>query len=539
MEIVYKVLNDCRNMYPEEVIEKILNTRGIKDKDHFLNPNENDLLPLNSLINIDKAKDIVVDALNNNKTIKILWDVDLDGVASGTILERYLKQYSSNVFSYINEGKVHGLMNQNLEEYMNTDVLIVVDSLDANITAYKKISDNGVKIIVLDHHDIDKKIDYSKYITLVSSQNSYQNPALSGAGVVWKFCKYIDEELLENYADELVDLAACGLVGDMSDMSENSMENRYIVSKGLEKINNPAIKKIVGSFPFNSTAIAFSIAPLINAANRTSNNEIAMKSFLADENKQVLAYIKELKKCKEIQNDEVNNLMENILNQADKQVDKKVISIFIKTDIDISGLIGNKLLEKYQRPLLILKERIIKDEKYYGGSARAIGVKDFRKMCIDTKLCEANGHPLAFGISIKQSNYDEFINSISTVLDNINFVEEKSVDIELNLEDITRDLIDKIKVIDKISGEGFKPVIAKISNITNYTIGNMSNMKHLIIKPSDYIQLIKWNFNGDWNEMEDNSLLEEPITVVGNLDSGWLGRTFSLKLICNEIKVGD
>lgn len=539
MEKLYKVLNDCKDMYPEEVIETILNTRGIKDKEHFLNPNENDLLPLDNLSNIDKAKYIVIDAINNNKIIKILWDTDLDGVASGTITDRYLRHFTSNVFSYINEGKAHGLLNQSLDEYMDADVLIVVDSLDADITAYKKLSDNGVNIIVLDHHDVDEKIDYDKYITLVSSQRNYENPALSGAGVVWKFFKYIDEELMENYTDELVDLAACGLVGDMSDMSEKSMENRYIVSKGLEKIYNPAIKKIVGSFPFNSTAISFSIAPLINAANRTSKNDIAMKSFLADDNKQVLAYIKELKKCKELQNDEVNNLMDDILNQADKQLNKKVISIFIETDIDIAGLIGNKLLEKYQRPLLILKERTIKEEKYYGGSARAIGIKDFRQMCENTNLCEAKGHQLAFGINIKQSEYKDFINSISLMLDDIEFVDEKIIDIEIGLDDMTRDLIDRIKVIDKISGEGFKPVVVKISDITDYTIGNMSNMKHLVIKPSDYVQLIKWNFNGDWDEMEDNSLLNEPITVIGVLDSGWLGRTFSLKLICNDIKVGD
>ena len=63
-------------------------------------------------------------------------------------------------------------------------------------------------------------------------------------------------------------------------MDMTVMENRYIVSKGLEKIYNPAVKKIVGGFEFNSTAIAFSIAPVVNASNRMCKNEIAMKAFL-------------------------------------------------------------------------------------------------------------------------------------------------------------------------------------------------------------------------------------------------------------------
>ncbi len=114
--------------------------------------------------------------------------------------------------------------------------------------------------LFLDHHAIKREIPYDTYTILISSQRDYDNSQLSGAGVVWKFCKYLDEQFLTDYADELVDLAACGLVGDMMDMTV--MENRYIVSKGLEKIYNPAVKKIVGGFEFNSTAIAFSIAQL-------------------------------------------------------------------------------------------------------------------------------------------------------------------------------------------------------------------------------------------------------------------------------------
>ena len=71
------------------------------------------------------------------------------------------------------------------------------------------------------------------------------------------------------------------------------MENRYIVSKGLSKINNPAIKKIVGGFEFNSTAISFSVAPIINASNRIGKNDIAMKAFIEDDNKTLLKYMRE------------------------------------------------------------------------------------------------------------------------------------------------------------------------------------------------------------------------------------------------------
>ena len=43
----YKILADCKNMYEQEIIDTIIANRGIKDIEHFLNPKEEDLLPLN------------------------------------------------------------------------------------------------------------------------------------------------------------------------------------------------------------------------------------------------------------------------------------------------------------------------------------------------------------------------------------------------------------------------------------------------------------------------------------------------------------
>ncbi len=533
------MFNDCRGMQPKEIKNIILRQRNVDHVDDFLNPDVKHLLPLNSLENIKKAKDIVIKGIDQYRAFKILYDVDLDGISAGTIIERYLRNFTSNIQGYINEGKSHGLMYQDLNNYQDGDILIVVDSLDSDVSAYKWLFQKGIKIIVLDHHDIDYSEPYSEYTTLVSSQQNYDNPALSGSGVVWKFCKYLDTFFNTNYADNLIDLAACGIVGDMCDLSENSMENRYIVSQGLKTLCNPAIKKIVGSFPFNSTAISFSIAPLINAANRTKNNELAKKAFLTDDNKELNQYIKDLKKCKIIQNEEVAYLMPEILSQAQSQLNKNIISVFINSENNIAGLIANKLISIYQRPIFVLSQREIDGYLNYAGSARAIGIDNFSRICNDTNLCKAKGHESAFGIEVKESDFNSFIDEIQSKLYGIEFVVNENIDIQLNLEDITRDLIDEIKQIDFISGEGFKPVKVQLSNIQNYYITDMSDRKHLVINPTDYLQLIKWNWDGDWDYIEDCSLLNEPISVIGQLDYGWIGRRFALKIICNTIKVGD
>lgn len=526
----YRILNDCRGMYEEEVFDVILNQRGIDNPQKFLNPSEADLLPLTDLYRIEEAFNRVDKAIRDHEKIAVLFDTDLDGTSSGAIITRYLRNFTNNIETYIDEGKQHGLIGQDIKKFYESDLLIIVDSLDKNESQYKKLYKNGTDVIILDHHAIKETVPYDNYSILVSSQRKYSNPQLSGAGVTWKFCKYMDEQYLTDYADELADLAACGLVGDMMDMT--IMENRYIVSKGLSKIYNPAIKKIVGGFEFNSTAISFSVAPIINASNRIGKNEIAMKAFIEDDNKTLLKYMRELKKCKELQNEEVDKVLPNAIQSCEEQKDKKMIVVFIDTDYGISGLLGNKLLEKYQRPILILKDC----GDTYRGSMRATGVDDFRKICNESGLAKADGHELASGIEIKKELLNEFILYIEETLPELKNDSVVDVDIQLDISDITRKMVELIKGIDKISGTNFKPIKVYINNIYDYEIGNMSDYKHLTIKPNDYLLIIKWNYSGSFDEMEDHSLVNDELKIVGTVDSGFLGRKFVLKVVCDEIE---
>ena len=531
----YNILADCRGMYEQEIIDTILKNRGIQDIEHFLNPTKEDLLPLNSLCNIDKATEILEKGIGNNKSFGIFFDTDTDGVSSGTIMTRYLRNYTDRVSSYINTGKAHGLIGQDLEQFNGVDILIVVDSLDKDTSQYEELHNKGIQIIVLDHHAIDHNVDYDKFVTLVSSQRNYDNPSLSGAGVVWKFCKYLDEYFMNDYADEYVDLAACGILADVCDVSEDNKENRYIVNEGLKNLKNPAIKKIIGSYEFNSKAILFSVAPLINACCRIGRNNIAMQLFLSDENKEVLALKKQLEECKEIQANELERILPNVYKDFDSQ-NGEVLYTFIDTEYGIGGVIGNKCLETYNKPMFILKD--CKDK--YCGSMRSVGYGDFMALCNSTELAVLHGHEQASGIEIEKDKFEEFISMVNQQLSNIEQTtsDEIDVDCKINIEDITRTLVDKVKEINKISGAGFKPITFKVVNIDEYGIGSFKQGKHLVITPTDNIQLIEWNTSADYEELEDDALMNTPLEVIGELDSGWFIKKFMLKVIISDLKVG-
>lgn len=522
-------------MYEQEIIDIILENRRIKDVEHLLNPRAEDLLPLDSLMRIDDARQIIENGIDNNKNFGIHWDVDTDGVSSGTIMTRYLRNYTDKISTYINIGKAHGLIEQDLEQFNDIDILVIVDSLDKDTSRYEELHNKGIQIIILDHHTIDTNVDYDKYATLVSSQREYDNTNLSGAGVVWKFCKYLDEYFMNDYADEYIDLAACGILADVCDVSEDSQENRYIVSEGLKNLKNPAVKKIIGSYEFNSKAILFSVAPLINACCRIGRNNIVMQLFLSDENKEVLALKKQLEECKEIQANELERILPSVYEDFDSQ-NGEVLYTFIDTEYGIGGVIGNKCLEIYNKPMFILKD--CKDK--YCGSMRSVGYGDFMALCNNTELAVLHGHEQASGIEIKKDKFEEFISMVNQQLFNMEQTtsDEIDIDCEINIEDITRTLVDKVKEINKISGAGFKPITFKVVNIDEYGIGSFKQGKHLVITPTDNIQLIEWNTKADYEELEDDALMNEPIEVIGELDSGFFARKYMLKVIISDLKVG-
>ena len=534
MKKVFNIKNDCTGMYNEEIIQSIFDSRGIIDIENFINPTADYILPYDSLQRIDDGAKIVFDGIANGSKFLVEYDVDLDGICSGTIIKRYLKNALGIECDWvINDGKQHGITHKVLNKIneCKPDILIVVDSLDADVENYKIIQDMGVKIIVLDHHHVSEDVPYDDYVCLISSNRNYDNPNLSGAGVCWKFVKYLDEQLGTIEADNLIDLAMAGIIGDMSDMSEDSMENRAIAKLGIENIQNPALKKIAGGFGFDSKTVSFSVAPLVNASMRLNKNEEAVLAFLSDENKDVLKHIKELKKCKESQGELVAEMMPEILEQCESQIDNKMIVVIVDTNYGLSGLIGNQLLSIYQRPILILKENF----GGYSGSARAIGINDdFREMCENTGLGEFAGHSSAFGVvNIPYNNFDRFREIIEEKLSKVEFSTTTDVDIKLDLSDLNQGLIEKIMMIDKISGTGFPSVAAEIT-IDDYEVDSMSGGKHLILRPSSNTMFIKWNYSGDWDEIEDAALCGDSITCVGTLQAGFLARKFALQLIISD-----
>lgn len=518
---------DGRKMDDSEIIESILSNRGIDDIVSFLHPVEDDMIDFKELKGIDEAAKILLDAIDNNKTILIYYDSDVDGSTSGSIAYRYLKNYTDNIRTYIAKGKMHGLEGLPLTELDDVNVLWIVDSINDDAKLYQDILDKGVQIIITDHHIIPRKLIDSKVeINLVSSANDYKNPDLTGAGVTWKLCAYLDYLTLNDFSESLYDLCCTGIIADMGSMQ--SSENRFLCYKGLNNLRNPAIKKLIGSYDFDSQSVQFSVAPVVNALVRTNNNDIAMKIFTTDDDREINELINIAKGAKEQQNEDVNSIIDELIVQGECQLDRKCKVFWIPEEYrNLSGLLGNKLANIFQSPVLIV--HLNEGNTLITGSMRSVGTDDFAAMINGTGLALAKGHENASGFECEEDMFDMFTIVIEEQLKDIEFCTKIEADIELLPSQINENLVKQLAALNRISGTGWAP-IKVLLRTDDYEVSTFSSFKHLkIIDNQTGVLIVKWNTD-EFKTMDNNGT----VVAVGTLSNPRYGRNRFLQLTIDD-----
>ena len=529
----YKALVDGRNALEEEIVEKILEVRKITvPKDEFLHPSKEYILPSETLKNIDKAYDIVSKYICVIEPFKIgiLYDVDTDGITAGTIIDQYLQKLGIIPSVFINCGKIHGLIKTKSywNEITKLDLLIIVDSLNDSPDTYIELKkEHNVDVVILDHHQI--KYELSNEYTLVSSQNEYGNEWLSGAGVTWKFCKYFDEQHGTTYSDDLVDLAAVGILADVMDIS--NMENRAIVYEGLKNLKNPTLKEIVGSYKFDSTSVLFSVAPLINAANRLNQNELALKAFKTTDKKELKKIIKELKACKTKQDEIIAELLPEARKICDEQKNSHVLFVDIKAQ-GLNGLLAQKLASIYNKPVIVCSPI----QEHYYGSIRSTNSIDFAKLINDTGLARADGHSEAAGFSMEIKNKDNFVLCINkSVARELSEIDTTIyADVYVEPDDLSVTLCKKIAELDFVTGKNFKPILFLLTNVKIDEVSSMKDGQHLKII-SNGIEFIKWNTPVSVMEYEIDWLMGKTFDCIGTLSLSSFGN--KVQVILDEIYI--
>ena len=222
--------------------------------------------------------------ISQGHKILIQIDSDCDGYTSAAALINYLNRLfpgfvQTNVYYRIHTGKQHGILLETIPE--DVKLVIAPDSSSNDYEVHEELKSRGVDVLVIDHHEADK---ISENAVIINNQLcDYPTKSLSGVGMVYKFCSYMDELLNVDYADDYLDLVALGMVADMMDLRD--YETRHLITRGLENIRNPYFKGMVDKQAYSlkdgisPIGVAFYIAPYVNATIRMGTQEEKLMLF--------------------------------------------------------------------------------------------------------------------------------------------------------------------------------------------------------------------------------------------------------------------
>lgn len=507
--------------YNNETIELALHDllidRGIKHPLEWLQPNysyEHSPMLFNEM---RKGIEMLKTTISNSEaSIMVVVDSDLDGYTSGAIILNLLKliQRGQEINFVLHPNKEHGIVLEDIPE--DVDLLIVPDAGSSQKTEHLKLLENGTKIIVLDHHEMVNDMDYGQYqdnIVIINSQEeNYPNHALSGAGVALKFSQAYCERYGVPFPNKLYALAACGIIADVMDIGD--LENKQIVTTGLRYLREHLfLYQLIQDTHYNNEDpeptikdIGWVIGPNINAIIRLGTQEqknMIFKSLVSpmllvpsskrgEEDQEVPVYQEAVRLCKNAKKRQTTAVDKSIrIIESELQIkDTDRAIVYVDEDqeltFELSGLIANKLLSQYNRPVILLRHFRQGNIDELRGSARGKSVEglDNLKETLSglTGVQKAEGHAFAFGVGVDKDMLSEFKQHLDLALSSVDFnVNLYLVDLIAKYNELNIPMAE-ITAREDIWGHGVDKPVALLTDIPTDKYDFMGNeQQHLKI----------------------------------------------------------
>ncbi len=479
----------------DEFAVLMLNSRGVREpeeiSDFLESPTE--LSDPFLLKDMDKAVNRILRAIDCNEKIAIYGDYDADGVTSTALLYMYLETIGADVMYYIpsrmSEG--YGLHNDSVDILYDKGVklIITVDNGINSVDEAAHIRSHGMGLVITDHHQPgDVLPDADAVVNPHRSDDTSPFKDLAGVGVAFKLASAIENGDIDAVLDDYADIIALGTIADIVPLKG---ENRTLVIRGMKQINDSprpgiaAIKSICGydDKDYNSTNIAFGIAPRINAAGRVESAETALRLLLTEDAEESLEIARKLDEF----NSERQSAEAQITDEAVKKIesdDKLKYSHVLVVDgagwhAGVIGIVASKLVERYGKPTMVIARDGTGESK---GSCRSIeGFSLFDALtAANDLLVRFGGHTLAAGFTIRDDKIDEFRDRINEYARTLPpFYPVLTLDCRLNPAYVNISLVDSIDYLEPFGAENPKPVFG-IYNLTLKSVVPMgSTGKHI------------------------------------------------------------
>ena len=377
-----------------------------------------------ALKDMEPAAERLNRAIASRERVAVYGDYDVDGITSTCMLVDYLRGRGVQCDWYIpdrlEEG--YGVNCDAIRGLCEQQVRLVV-TVDCGVTAIREAafakSTLGVDLIITDHHECQDALpDAVAVVDPKRADCAYPSHDLAGVGVAFKLLCALEgsaEPILDRYAD----LVAVGTIADVMPLTG---ENRYIVRRGLEKLNrypHPGLQALMEEAGLwsrespdrnkrvTASSVGFTLAPRLNASGRLGRVEIAVNLLLADSPEQAsefAAQLCELNRSRQKEEADIWEQAQGMLGQ--RAPDAPIVLDHEGWHQGVIGIAASRLAEKYSVPSIMIS---LDGENGKGSCRSCGGFNLFAALSACSEHLEGfGGHALAAGLTIRRENIDAF-----------------------------------------------------------------------------------------------------------------------------------
>ena len=504
----------CRELDCTHFFARILINRGFLNEDDaraFLNTNCSDLLDPFLFNGMDQAVERIKKAIRNSERITVYGDYDVDGITATALLSGVLKELGGVVDFFIPSRFTDGYgVNSSAIQAIAEKGTQLIITVDTGITAVDEVEEAkrlGMDVIVTDHHECQEILPQVLVINPKYAESGYPFQHLAGVGVVFKLIS----ALIYSFGgcpadiDQYTPLAAIGTIADIMPMLG---ENRYIVQKGLEYLQNTeniGLKKLIdrcmGDRLLDASAVSYVLAPRINAAGRMGNASIGVELLTTDDGERAESLVEEL--CRENNRRQgiENGILEDAISMIEEdEAEQKRNAIVLWKEgwhNGVVGIVASRLKERYNRPCILFSL----SEDHAKGSGRS--VKPFNLFNaleqIKDHTLKFGGHAYASGVLVSTDHLNEFRDALCKQVDM--FLEENefdnSIEIDCSLypQDLSVENILSLQKLAPFGRENESPIFC-MRNVRILEAAPTANGNHMRLTfLCDHIKVTAFYFN--------------------------------------------
>ena len=497
------------NIHP--ILARLIRNRdvvGDENIERYLHGTIADLHDGMLMKDMDKAVDILLEKIREEKKIRVIGDYDIDGINATYILLEGLKYLGADVDIDIPDRMKDGYgLNKHLIDRAFDEEVDTIITCDNGIAASAEIAYGkrlGMTIIVTDHHEVpyEEKEEGKSYIlpnadaVIDPKQEAciYPFKGLCGAAVAYKLIEALFGAAGEDIddVDYLMENVAIATVGDVMDLVD---ENRIFVKQGLEMLKrtkNLGLKALiectgVDVSHLSAYHIGFVIGPCLNASGRLDTAKRALELLNAKTRREADVLAGDLKALNDNRKDMTMVAVKQAIDMIETSSlkDDKVLVVYLpECHESLAGIVAGRIRERYYKPSFVLT----KAEDGVKGSGRSIDTYHMYEALNECKelLTKFGGHKLAAGLSLEEENINIFRETLNrkAMLTEDDLIAKVSIDMQLPLQYVNERLVEEISYLEPFGKGNTKPIFVEkqIEIINARKLGKNQNVLKMQVR---------------------------------------------------------